>query len=337
MDKPTTELKDFIYLNIERLYSLYSQVFEGVVREIVHSYENSLSHTDEQSGRPLSGNKLEAEVAELSRRTENRFLYDDMYNRFEQKVASDIFEAKDITRSNVREKLENVAFVKATGRAEIEDYARMRMFADNFNAIGQAIAHATLKGNEAQEVISNVIQQVGQIRDRNVKAKAKAHVAKQQDVKKLATDMNLQQDEQLLKNIKLFADLFYPDGFDITICPQGETSDVVFKAVIDQQWLRVNANMLRKMYSTYTDSAWTLLGQVTYVPGGTTPASSVPLEEKEHDQDDPSMRDPFRNMFATQRVFERMFLESRNRTEVVVCPLAIYRSAPCPKATGSAA
>jgi hypothetical protein len=49
-------------------------------------------------------------------------------------------------------------------------------------------------------------------------------------------------------------------------------------------------------------------------------------EANERVDDKPSMRDPFRNMFRASRVLEGMFFESQQRAELVVSPIAIYRS-----------
>ena len=37
-----TIIRDFIYMDKDRLYSLYSQAFEGVIEAFIESYSNSL-------------------------------------------------------------------------------------------------------------------------------------------------------------------------------------------------------------------------------------------------------------------------------------------------------
>lgn len=71
-------VRDFIYVDVERLYSLYSQVFEGVADQIVQSYMAASATTDSQKESLLRGGSIEAQVAEVSRRTENKLLYDHM-------------------------------------------------------------------------------------------------------------------------------------------------------------------------------------------------------------------------------------------------------------------
>ena len=86
-----TTVRDFIYLDVEKLYSLYSQVFEGVADRIVQSYIDSLELKEApRKTLLLRDSDVETKVIEVSRRTENRFLYDHMYNQLEGKLGNTI-------------------------------------------------------------------------------------------------------------------------------------------------------------------------------------------------------------------------------------------------------
>src|SRR5687767_786300 len=112
-------IRDFIYVDVERLYSLYSQVFEGVANQIIQSYIDASSTMNSQKGSPLSGASVEAKVAEMSRRTENKFLYDHMYNLFEVEIKNAILESPEITRDNYHGILSQAFMIKVSGAAEI--------------------------------------------------------------------------------------------------------------------------------------------------------------------------------------------------------------------------
>lgn len=325
-------VKDFLYLDIDRLYSLYSQVFEGIVEQIVHSFENSLGHSDNQKGAFLSGSSIEAQVAEVSRRTESRFLYDDMYNRLESKLSSGIVDGNSVFKSNVRDLLVSAPLIKVSGKAEIEDYERLKVFIGKFNRIGEAIAYAQRSSGEMQSAIADAERQIETEKDRNKKAKMKEQLKSHSDVRKIAKAAGLQQDEKTLENLSLFIELFYPDGLDISISPSEGPDGCAFRAPITKRWLRVLPEMIRTLYGNYAEAHWTLVGQVTYIPGDHPPSSDDLTLDADVDENNPSMRDPFRNMFRTARVFDRMFLESKNRTEIVISPLAIYRVATIPNA-----
>ena len=55
------------------------------------------------------------------------------------------------------------------------------------------------------------------------------------------------------------------------------------------------------------------------------PESNEGLVVTDEADPNPSMRDPYRSMFRAARVFDRMFFEGKERVEVIIYPLAIYR------------
>ena len=327
-------IRDFIYVDVERLYSLYSQVFEGVADQIVQSYMDASSTTDTQKGALLKGGSIEAQVAEASRRTESKFLHDHMYNLFEAKIQDAILESPEIDPYNFREVLGQTFMIKVRGAAEIEDYNRLNLFLEKFNDIGEAIAYGGVISEEVGEAISNLEDTVGQISDRNKRAKAKDRVGKHTDKRILARqrakELGMHQDEQSLKNLNMFTDLFNREGFDVTIVPEGDAENVAFRGAIDKRWLRMQPELLRSLYGGYVESKWTMVGQVTHLPGVQLPKLGAGQAIINEEDPNPSMRDPYRNVFRSARVFERMFFESKERVEVVICPLAIYREIPLP-------
>jgi hypothetical protein len=318
-------VRDFIYIDGDRLYSLYSQVFEGVAERIVQTYIDELSSANTQKSSPLSGESAETKVAEASRRTENRLLYDHMYSQLETKLASAITEPVDLSQDSYADMLANTFMVKVRGAAEIDDYRRLQVIIENFNTLGQIIAYPSI-------MLSGLLEPEGQQplagnkKDRHKQTRP-AQQTHQQKIKELATAMGLQQDEQVLQNLKTLGELFNPDGFEVTITPEAETNGIVFRGVLDKQWLRTRPEFLRSMYGIKPVASWTLVGQVTHIPGLSTSkeVQTSLAVETETDEENPSMRDPFRAMFSSSGAFEKMFLESRQRTEIVVAPLALYR------------
>jgi hypothetical protein len=70
------KIRDFVYIDIDKLYSLYSQTFEGIAEKVVQSYIDRLTSKDFQKGAPLGGASIEKQAEELSSRTESRVLHD---------------------------------------------------------------------------------------------------------------------------------------------------------------------------------------------------------------------------------------------------------------------
>ena len=139
-----TTVRDFIYLDVEKLYSLYSQVFEGVADRIVQSYIDSLESKEApRKTLLLRDSDVETKVIEVSRRTENRFLYDHMYNQLEGKLGNTIFNIAEAPTENYAQTLKQVFAIRVTGSAEIEDFQRIRQFFDQFNSMGSALHYIT--------------------------------------------------------------------------------------------------------------------------------------------------------------------------------------------------
>lgn len=366
-------IRDFIYLNGDTLNSLYSQLFEGVAEQIVKSRLHSEVQQELQKGEVTKGQIAEAQFAEMKQSTESKVLYDFMYSQLESKIRASILDPSGIGKDNYREVLADAFMVKIKGRAEIEDYNRVKVFAKQFNdlagklAFAETISQLGMSLYQAEALVASL--------QGKRKAELRQAIEKWRNPKQLAKDKGYLQDEETLSLIDLVTGMFYPDGFEVTLTPTQGDEVIIFRGVIDKQWLRMPPETLKALYGGYTDFAWTMVGQITYMPGGSspevpqTPVSDVNIEEsiastdeagtrskenenssenEEATQDSPSqdngaaveesastvkevtpelpsMRDPFRDFFGQLRTFERMFLESKQRIEIIMNPLAIYR------------
>ena len=362
-------IREFIYLDADRLNSLYSQVFEGVAEEIVKSRLHGELQKETQKGEITKGQIAEAQFAELNQTTENKVLYDYMYSQLEAKILPGILIPTGITAANFRDVLRDAFMLKVTGRTEIADYNRIKTFATDFNELAGKLAFAetvTQLGVSLYKLESFVETAKG-----DQKGELRKVVNRFKNSTQLAKEKGYYQDEELMSLIQLVTQMFYPEGFETTICPSEGIEGVVFRGVLDKRWLRLQPDLLKALYGGYTEFDWTMVGEITYLPGGepirispmitpnlsatSSPSASVSAntstgssESVESDTDEslpsdestrinesvpapdqpaelPSMRDPFRTAFSGLTALERMFLESKERVEVIMHPLAIYR------------
>lgn len=331
MPEKRSVLKDFIYLDVERLYSLYSQLFEGVVSNIVKSFESSREDGDKQRG--PAANEVEQRVFELSRLTENRFLYDHMFTRLEEKLGQGIVDVSMIDATDLRNVTENAFLVKAKGAAEIEDFTRLRLFLNETEKLAESIGYAIAVNLTNAEQFSELWQNTKGIRDKQERKRVQQEVAAK-DPQKLSKQIGRQllgpgADSTLRENLGFWIDMFYKDGFDVTVYPSQDATRPAYRSPLDRRWLRVSPELIRARFGTYAEGNWWVVGHVTHIPGFLVPAAvAVPDEASEDDQ--PSMRDPIRNLARATSSFERMFLESKQRMEIVLCPVAIYREYALP-------
>ena len=106
----------------------------------------------------------------------------------------------------------------------------------------------------------------------------------------------------------------------------------MYRGIIDKKWLRISPEFIRALCGNVFLPELIMVGQVTNLPRNLisddkNKETSI-IEGNENvsnkDPENPSLRDEYRNVLLMQRIFERIFLESDSKTEVIIYPLAIY-------------
>lgn len=284
-------ISDFIYMDKDRLYSLYSQIFEGVIEAVVDSYSNEIQN-NETIKNMIKGNSLESQVAEASTKTENKVLYDHMYNLLEKKLSDVIFYINDSDNMNI-ETLKNKTIIKVTGKTSIQDYERLKIYMEKFNELGKIIAYSNYSSLSKNE-------------------------QKMTNVNTLAKSLGLTQDTTLLNNIKTMTEFFNDDGYDVIISAKN-SNEILYRGIINKEYLRVEPNMLRTLYGDEPPMEWTMVGQITYIP-----YNEEESETNADDNKDMSISDSYQNMFNSYRSVEKKFFEGKEKTRVHIAPIAIY-------------
>lgn len=326
-----TTIRDFIYVDVERMKSLYSQVFEGFVDRVVQAEASEESSSDLQKGAILSGSSIEAKVAVASYRTESRFLYDHMYTMLENELNNAILVPNDISPENYVESLLQFPFVKVTGKAEIADYRRINTFLNKFNELGEALTYISNfeSFSGIEDLVAEFRKKIKQAKDRNEKAKLKRKlesIENQIDLAALAKENNLYLDSKFLEYLSEITTMFFEeDRLEITISPNPSEGQVVFRGLLDKQWLRISAEYIRSLYAGYPASNLTMVGQYTYYPSIIDESGKEANEEPTNGPEDSSLRDAYRNFFSAYKEVEKTFTNSARFIEIIVWPLAIYR------------
>ncbi len=328
-----TSIRDFIYLDIERLYSLYSQVFEGVADQIIQSYIDTLQSTDTQRTDPfLQASDIETKVVEVSRRTENKFLYDHMYNKLERVIEDSILDATIVTKENYIDIIEESFFVKVSGNAEIEDFDSIKELFEQFNFLGEALFYISnfnpIEARTVEKQIDQFRAQVENTTDKNKKIRVQRDLERalsefQQNLRDQALAGGLGYDKKFLEYLAELTARYYPDRLDVTVTPDLENDPVSFRGVLDKRWLRLSPEFLRHLYSG-TASGWTLVGQITHLPD-----ESAEIDETDavltESPEASNMRSAFNNIIKHFYSLEKHFTTNVNKVEIIISPLAIYR------------
>lgn len=227
-------LKDFIYIDKDRLYSLYSQLFQGIAESIVEAFSSGKEDTKKERS-------LEQNLIEASYKIKNVVLFDHIYNSLEDKLAPQL---QQINESTTLDELKPSSYVKVTGKATIEDFERLVFLLKNFNDIGMAIATMTiLNANKASA--------------KNGKSGSK------NSIEQYAKDNKLILDKKFTESMVKIIENFHGCALDVTIEPPSTQLGVFFKATLDEKNMRLSSNMVRKIYGNKPIMDWTIVGEIT--------------------------------------------------------------------------
>jgi len=326
-----TRIRDFIYLDVEKLYSLYSQVFEGVADQIIQSFVDSSTHKNVEGGSIFKGGDLETEIVEISRRTENKFLFDHMYTRLEEKLKPSIIDEKQITSLNFQDITSKALLVKVFGTARIMDFERLRNFTEDYDYLTEALTYiSNFSSGELvnhRNEISRLEFLISKIKDKNQKTRSERELTEQENAywrkfNELKKKLNLYIDHDLLEYISTVTQKFYFDNFELMIS-SSEDLKIGYRAILDKKWLRLQPNLFQSLFGSNTSSELVLIGQITYFP-----SKKVELiKSNKEDKVDiiQSMRDSYESFIEVFREFEKITSESAKRMDLVMWPIAIYR------------
>jgi hypothetical protein len=153
-------IRDFIYLDNEKMYSMYSQLFEGITENIIKQKSAESSDTKNNGFTDKSKtNNIEQKVLEASFLTENKVLHDYAYHIFEDKIKTKIY---DITKTNEisKDKIKKSFIIKISGTAKINDNNRIKHMLSNFDIMSNSIAYLnfiSIIGNISIDELSDKI------------------------------------------------------------------------------------------------------------------------------------------------------------------------------------
>lgn len=347
MGKQTKKIKDFIYLDGDKLYSLYSQLNEGLANQIVQSRLKSEEQFKSQAGNPGEGSSNESKFSDLIHSTESKVLHDYMYSTLEDQLKSSIVDAADITVDNYQEILKNSFFVKVNGVAEITDYGRLKQIFDNVNEMGKGIAYMQGLNSLGMKVyeLKSLVNKTKNKNDKEIFQKLLSNFEKPEE---LAKEMNLFQDEKQMYFFGYFAELFYLNEIEIMIKKKDiNNNEINFRGILNKDWLRLKPEALRMLYAGLSNFNFSMVAQITHISSNENNAQSKihPLVEATNSQSEPktpeevkqvientesanpkdTMRDSLLKMARATRDLENSFMTSGAELESVVSPLAIYR------------
>ena len=118
-----TTIKTFIYLDEDKMFSISSQIFEGITEYLIDYSNNTNEESEEQKG-PVGSGRVMADIIKTEKGfKEKKFLHDYSYKLFEEKL-NGLGKVLEINSTNINDQIDQIdkyAFLKITSKAIFND------------------------------------------------------------------------------------------------------------------------------------------------------------------------------------------------------------------------
>lgn len=307
-------IKNFVYLDVEKLHSLSSQVFEGMTEYILNESFTESGNSESQKG-PVGSGRVLGEIMKQSEKTsERKFLNDFSYALFEKKlIESGMVTNLDSTKEfdNIVTAIDGKSFIKVKAKVTFNDIKSIKNTLDNFNKIGEALTHLT-NFQEISQVKEQLEKARSNTKDRNLKSKLKRQVKDMTNISKLAKESGLQQNQKFLEDLAFVLNYGFQDQLEI----QMNLSGFNFTANLKRKRLREKESLIIRKYSRQTEVDFVLFGIVT--------------QHQRANHDDINKEDEYKSIkealmnFVTHLTNIESTFTGRLSNEIIIDPIALY-------------
>lgn len=299
-------LRDFVYLDVERVKSLLAQLDRGLLRDRSDSVGSSGS-VEGKGGLSIPalfevGGAGQYVATEQS--TENRTLHDFVYTDMEEKLLElkrikqlpADFTSDRLRDKDIRASLSPVEYALAKGRIELSDYTYMMSLLSNFNDISRIVTEFAF-------------QERLQSSDGKARAEVNNELQKTIAARKL--------DDKYVKNLMKIFDLFVKDRLILKVLPFASDPNIRIVGPLQQSLLREKLDDIRFKFGSSPTAEWTIFGQIAAVPQELESRTSRALAFSN------DMERAMHTVFEAMRGFEDQFRVSY--PEIAITPIAVYR------------
>lgn len=308
-------MRNFLYLDEYKMYSLSSQLFEGVTDYILHESKTHKADNATQKG-PVASGRVIAEIIETtSASIEKKFLHDYAYSIFEDKLSS----AEKLTNIDSSATFQELnpeisgskKFVRITARAQFLDSKDVVKTLDTLGDMQDSIS--IISNNDVRLAIIEKLAEFGENKSAKLSSgPLRAELLRLSKSERPADEVANEKIQH--KHLSTILAHGFKSRLDISM----QLSDFVVTADLKRKCLKDDEDFIFKTYSRISNIELVILGIITqYRPVGFD--DSNPL----HDNDSENMRDILRNSANAIHGLERQFT-SGDGNEIVLDPIAVY-------------
>lgn len=339
-------LYDYLYVDLPKVISLYSQLTGGVLesRETTHEHartaDNKRAYDFKVFRHDAGGTANDKSGSRELVKPHHAVLVELEHELAKQGYLLEL-NAGSANRSlrdpELRRLLKNTLCIKVTGRAVIEDYERMKGISKAFPEVTKFVNKSVESGikespgyKEIEAQLESLGAELKEEKDRNKKAVAEATL--RQLKAKLATTISSVStvgavESWILEGFRSWVDTFLPGIINLRVYPSVERPDEqVFGHLKREYFEDADTSSFHFTYGSLPTENVSLIGVVTAIPTDSSDPFN-PLAE--------FLRDGLENAESVERGFRGLFrgfdgLEQLIRTcrfpRVLVQPVVVYRS-----------
>ena len=312
-------IKNFLYLDEYKMYSISSQILEGLTESLINVRGASKEEEERQSG-PFGSGRVMAEIWQHeSQQHERRFLHDYSYTLFERHLKGER-SVPTITVDNVDavvESLGRIDFIEVQAKLIFNDMNILRDTLEGFNDLGEALTYLT----NSEQIISarkGVDHLEETTTDRNQRARVRQQRKQLLNIAKMAQDAGLRQDEDLLEKLAYLLKFGFRDQFEVQLPVGG----FIFSANLKREYLREDEHLLIRKFSRLPDRDFVLFGTVAQAPN--RDEGFVDGQDDLETSAPANLKEGLMKLVQSLADVEATFT-GRLTNEVVIDPIALYR------------
>lgn len=333
---------DYIYVDLDKAISLYSQLTGGVVELRETHFEKSSTADNKRNydfkvfSHDAGGTTHDMQQARTTIKPHHALLQE---LESELSASGYLFDldaldsGTSLKNGSIRETIKNSLCIKCTGRIVIEDYERIKKIGQVFPEIVELINRShenTLRNTPEIQQVESQIKQLENVQgDRNKTSTAK-HKAKElrAGLENLLAESKAVDNvpDWILKGMTTWIDAFLPNITNIRLYTSTAHNDEHIFGHLDARNFSISEpTAFHFTYGSFPTEAFTLLGIVTSVPSNDEDEFS-PLAEfrKEALKDYESVENALRGLFPGFAGIEAMVRTCRY-PRVLVHPVLVYR------------
>jgi hypothetical protein len=342
-------LFDYIYVDLEKCVSLYSQLTGGVVEvresriETGGTSDNKRSYDFKVFQHHAGGTEHDLEQAAATIKPHHSLLQELEVQLVESGHLLDLASGATLRSPEFRGRIGETLCIKCRGRCVIEDYERIKKVAKDFPEIVKLInksnESAVIDTPEYKAIAQKLEELESAAGDRNQKARRKQQakeLRKQLDGLVKGASSVEAVPQWILDGMGTWIDAFIPGITNIRVFPyQDKEDEQVFGHLERDNFMVSNSTAFHFTYGSFPTEELTMVGLVTSVPVA-EPVEFDPLGEFKKDElkDYEAVERAFRGVFRGFDGFESMVRTIRY-PRVLVHPILVYRESS-PSTNGAA-